>query len=230
MQTVAWIALAVSLGGAGMTNAPTPAEIGYAVGYDLGLETVEQLGLDGVNADAVELAQGFADAVLEKTPRLDDVIRRQVLTTVELERASNAVKARMADDPMFAALVDANLRRSEAFHASLRSAEGITTLPSGVQYLVRRAGSGATPGEDSRVVVTYSLQTLDGVEVASESLRELDMGYLLDGAADAMTRMPAGSIWQIALPPSKALGLGGQPPEIGPNESVILEVQLHEVR
>ncbi|MEM1329573.1 MAG: FKBP-type peptidyl-prolyl cis-trans isomerase N-terminal domain-containing protein [Planctomycetota bacterium] len=228
-----WIAAGVLGAACAVSVAMTqisPEDAGYAVGFDLGTDAASRLGADGVNYNADLLIAGFTDAVMGKDGQLDAATRRQVLANLEREVATRLAEARIAGDHVFAAEAEANLARSEAFHASYGAKDGVRTLPSGVQYRVVTEGKGPVPSGDSSVVISFEARLLGGEVFAIEQEQEAKLEYMFEGARDAIMRMPAGSVWEIAIPPSQAFGLGGQPPLVGPNETVFATVQLHEVK
>lgn len=220
-------AAVVSLGAGVGAVEVSPADTGYAVGYDLGVQSLSRLRTDGLEVDLDEVLRGFEDAVRERDGRLDGPARRQVL-----EQAANAVakrraEARAAEDPLFAALVQANLARSRAFHEAYGSMPGVRTLAGGVQCRELAPGGEALGADAERVVVSYEVRLLDGTVVSSESRREMDLGYVWTGVGTALRVMPVGATWEIAVPPSEALGIGGDAPLIGPNETLIAVVEHH---
>jgi FKBP-type peptidyl-prolyl cis-trans isomerase FklB len=207
-----------------------PADAAYAIGHDVGTETVARLKADGVGFAAEDLVAGFRDAVLGADPRIDESTRRQMLAMIERDVVGREVEQRRREDPVFAALLDANLQRSNAFHAAFGRQDGVVTIDGGTQFRVITRAEGPVVGESGTVVASYELRLVDGTVVAREERRELQVQYMFPGARAALRRMPAGSVWEVAIPPSQALGAAGDPPLIGPNETLIATVSLHEVR
>lgn len=233
MRRLVLSSVIAALAGAGVMHAANqvaPADAAYAIGYDVGIETVSRLKADGVGFASQDLVAGFQDAVLGAEPRIGESTRRQLLALVERDVVGREVEQRRREDPVFAALVTANLERSKAFHAAFGKQAGVVTIEGGSQFRVITRAEGPVAAADGAVVASYELRLLDGTVVGREERRELRVQYMFPGARAVFGRMPAGSVWEIAIPPSQALGEAGDSPMIGPNESLIATVTLHEVR
>lgn len=228
MRTLLIVALLVSWVSASGQPSVVPRDIGYAVGYDLGSESLGRLQRDGLVVDKDQLIRGFSDALLEREARIDAAARRQMLARAANDVATRRAEQRAAEDPVFAAYASANLERSHAFHRAYADVPGVQTLDGGAQYRVMNPGSGTRMPQDAeRVVVSYTVRLIDGSTVASETRREMTTALLTPGVATALRAMPVGATWEVAAPPEQALGMGGDPPFIGPNETLIVTVELH---
>lgn len=206
------------------------ADVSYAIGYALGQDAVERLRADGVDIDNDEVAKGLLAALRGEKPRVDDARRAHLLRVVEEEVRRREAALRLENDPAFRALAEENLRQSRAFHDMVGKEPGVTTLPSGVQYKVVTEGSGAKPTADSVVVASFRATRIDGSEFAHGAMAPVVVNETVPGVQEFLTMMPAGSHWRVAVPPSLAFGELGLPPDLGPNESILVDVTLHEVR
>ncbi|MFG0283935.1 MAG: FKBP-type peptidyl-prolyl cis-trans isomerase, partial [Phycisphaerales bacterium JB039] len=108
---------------------------------------------------------------------------------------------------------------------------GVQTLASGAQYRVLRAGEGAPAGSDATVVVTFRGALLDGRTFTAGEAVEIPLSTVTPGVRELIGSMRPGDWWQLAVPPQLAYrGVGRPDMDIGPNESLIGDVQLLEVR
>lgn len=112
--------------------------------------------------------------------------------------------------------------------------EGVVTLPSGLQYEVLAEGSGATPGATDTVVVHYHGTLVDGTVFDSSVERgepaSFPVNGVIGGWTEALQLMQEGDKWLLTIPPELAYGERGAGEQIGPNATLIFEVELIEVR
>ena len=125
-----------------------------------------------------------------------------------------------------------NKKAGEDFLAKNAKAEGVKTLPSGVQYKVIKEGTGAIPADTSLVKVHYEGKTLDGNVFDSSYKRgepiSLRCNQTIKGWTDAMVHMPAGSIWEVYIPQELAYGSREQG-NIKPFSMLTFKIELIEV-
>ena len=111
--------------------------------------------------------------------------------------------------------------------------KGIVTLPSGIQYRVIEEGNGKRPLKNSEVTVHYRGSLTSGLEFDSSFARGVPAKFKVDavlkGWQDVLPMMKVGDHWQIFLPPEQAYGMRGQGP-IGPNEALVFEIKLVDVK
>ena len=126
-----------------------------------------------------------------------------------------------------------NKKAGEDFLAKNAKAEGVVTLPSGVQYKVLKEGTGAMPKDTSRVKVHYEGRTLDGKVFDSSYKRgqatDFRANQVIKGWTEALTHMPAGSTWEVYIPQELAYGERQQGADIKPFSMLIFKIELLEV-
>jgi len=135
----------------------------------------------------------------------------------------------------FDKLAGANKAKSQQFMAENKSKKGIVSLPSGVQYRVIEDGTGSKkPTAQSEVTVHYRGSLANGLEFDSSFARGEPVSFkvntVIKGWQEALPLMRVGDHWQIFVPPELAYGDRGQPPRIGPNEALVFEIKLIEVK
>lgn len=190
--------------------------------YAIGLTTAQSIARQGVELDYESFVLGIRDALEGTAPRLTP---EQFQTA--LSNATKSVNARFKEQ------AQANLKAGREFLAKNKTVEGVTELSSGLQYKILRKGSGKHPRAGDTVVVHYTGTLIDGTEFDSTKRRgepaELNLGSVIRGWQEAIPLMAVGARWQIFVPPQLAYGAKGAGP-IGPNETLIFEIELLDIR
>ena len=123
-----------------------------------------------------------------------------------------------------------NQEQGEAFLAENEKKEGVLTLPSGLQYQVVDAGTGDTPVATDTVVTHYRGTLIDGKEFDSSHRRgepaSFPVNRVIAGWTEALQLMQVGAKWELFIPPNLAYGERGAGREIGPNSTLIFEIEL----
>ncbi len=121
-----------------------------------------------------------------------------------------------------------------AFLAENKKKEGVVTLPSGLQYKVLQAGTGKKPIIDDIAVCNYRGTLVDGTEFDNSYKRGQPTAFplkqVIKGWTEALQLMPVGSKWQLFIPPELAYGQHGTGDTIGPNATLVFEVELLSIR
>ena len=194
--------------------------LSYAVGLQIG-QSLRRQGLDEI--DAAALAAALEDVYADRPPRL--TIEQMQAAQAAYQAESAARQGRQAE---------ANLAAGRAFLASNAENEGVVETPDGLQYRILRAGEGATPTAESRVVVHYRGRLLDGTEFDSSYGRgeptEFMLGAVIQGWQAALQLMPVGSHWEVWIPAGLAYGERGAGGSIGPNQALHFEIELLEIK
>jgi len=208
----------------------TPAaKLGYALGLRIGSRIAADFKEQETAVDPAALARGLADAVLEARPRLSEQQIRQTLEAFDtrMREREQEFGRRMAE----AAKV--NLAKATEFAAVNGRKQGVTTLPSGLQYEVLRAGVGVSPSLDDTVAAHYRGTHLDGSEFDATDPKGEPAAFPLRGVVpgwqEALPLMKTGAKWRIYVPPQLGYGAEGSPPVIEPNELLIFEIELMNV-
>jgi FKBP-type peptidyl-prolyl cis-trans isomerase len=205
-------------------------QLSYGVGYYLGQEVRTGLEADGIDANRDLVVRGFADGLGQLEPMVPADELAALLHQVHLEMQERAARRLLAEDPAFKELHDRNLEAGKAYQAAFGQEEGVTTLPDGVQYKVLRPGTGATPGLDDVVVANYRTALVDGTVIDQGQEAEVAVRDVLDAGQRLLQMMKVGCKWKVALPPDQAYGSGGDPPDVGPAETLVIEVELLGVK
>jgi len=196
---------------------------GYALGVELGLDVAKQGA--GVNQHLV--IQGMRDALTSQKYLMTFDDMNAILTKMQQEQRDKMTLA-------VKEFAEKNKKDGEAFLAANKAKEGIVTLPSGLQYKILKAGDGNKPGLDDKVVCQYRGTLLDGTQVDSSYERNEPSTFPLKGVikgwTEALQLMPVGSKWQLFVPSTLGYGERGNGRSIGPNATLIFEVELLSIQ
>jgi FKBP-type peptidyl-prolyl cis-trans isomerase len=191
----------------------------YAIGQNIG----KAMKKDAVDIDSNILARGIKDAVTGAKPALTDQEEQEALQAFQIE-----MKAKM--EAKAAAAGAANKQAGDSFQAENKTKPGVTTTATGLQYKVLTPGTGPKPSASDTVICQYRGTLIDGKEFDSSYKRgqpaQFPVTGVIKGWTEALEMMPVGSKWQLVLPPSLAYGDRGAGPDIGPNSTLVFEVEL----
>ena len=197
-------------------------KLSYAMGMDLGA----QLKARTVDIDPAIFARGLKDALSgAKTVLTEDEARALI---AELQKAQLARQAALAK-----AVGDRNKTEGDAFLAANKAKPGVVTLPSGLQYKVLTPGTGKKPLATDTVVCQYRGTLINGTEFDSSyksgQPATFPLNKVIKGWTEVLQLMPAGSKWQVFIPPALAYGERGSG-VIGPNATLIFEIELVAIK
>lgn len=205
------------------TAAPDKATLSYAIGYQMARDFAERK----VDLDINTMIRAIQDGYAKRDP---------TMPSEKLGAALESFQKRMAEQSRaeFDRAARENKQKSDAFLAANRGKTGVQVMPSGVQYRVIEAGSGARPTAASTVQVHLRGSVSTGQEFAntyqSGKPAEFKVGeFPLKGLQAAILQMPVGSRWEVFLPPDQAYGNDPRSP-LGPGQAVVFEVKLVSVK
>ena len=195
--------------------------------YSIGMEIGSNLKRQAIDVEVDLLLKGLRDGFSGGKTLLSPEEVRNVLTTFQKEMmAKQKEEARV--------LGEKNKKEGEAFLAENKKKPGVVTLPSGLQYKVIKAGTGKKPKATDTVKTHYRGTLLDGTEFDSSYRRGEPATFpvkgVIPGWTEALQLMEEGAKWQLFIPPHLAYGERGAGPVIGPNATLIFEVELISVQ
>lgn len=198
-------------------------KVSYSIGMNIGNDFKNQQ----IDVDPDLIAQGIKDMLAAKKGLLTEEEARQAIGDFQKQlMAKQEAKSKE--------LGDKNLKAGEVFLAENGKKDGVVTLPSGLQYKVVKAGSGKKPTKESTVTVHYRGTLIDGKEFDSSLKRSepvtFPVGGVIPGWTEALQLMQEGAEWQLFIPAKLAYGERGAGPDIGPNSTLIFDVQLIKVQ
>jgi FKBP-type peptidyl-prolyl cis-trans isomerase FklB len=213
------------------TPSPAPAsgfttqkeKLSYAIGMEMG-KGVKSQGLD---VDPTILVQGLNDALSGGNSKMSEAELRQVITGLQQEIRQ---KQRQAEESAAAE----NKSKGDAFLAENGKKDGVVTLSDGLQYKILTAGQGKKPVESDTVLCNYRGTFVDGTEFDSSKQAgkpvPFEVKNVIPGFREVLQLMPVGSKWQVFVPPTLAYGERGAGNVIGPNSTLIFEIELVSIQ
>jgi FKBP-type peptidyl-prolyl cis-trans isomerase FklB len=198
-----------------------------SLSYSIGLDIAKNLRHQSVDVNPLVLAQGIKDQLAGA---------KTLLSEQEAQATLMAFQARMMAKQQEAAsaLGSENKLAGEKFLAENRKKDKVVTLPSGLQYKVLTMGKGKKPRVDQTVTVNYRGSLIDGKEFDSSYKRgepaTFKANQVIKGWTQALQLMPVGSKWQLFIPSELAYGERGAGQLIGPNATLVFEVELLAIK
>ena len=206
-----------------ITAADKP-NLSYAIGFQMGDGLVERK----IDVDINAVIRGLQDGFAKRKPTVSEETMRDVLGRMQAQMYTQA-KAE------FDKLGSENKAKSQKFLAENKGKKGVVTLPSGLQYVVIEEGTGSKhPTPTSEVSVHYRGSLINGLEFDSSFARgqpaQFKVNEVIKGWSDILPLMRVGDYWRVYVPAEMAYGERGQPPRIGPNEALVFELKLVDIK
>ena len=195
--------------------------------YSMGVATGTQMKRQSIEVDANMFAQGLRDAVSGDKLQLTEQEIQEILMKLQQGMAAKQAETNKQ-------LAEKNKKEGEAFLAANKKKEGVKTLPSGLQYKILAEGKGRSPKEADTVTTHYRGTLIDGIEFDSSIKRGQPAVFpvknVIKGWTEALQLMKEGSKWQLFIPSDLAYGERGAGAQIGPNATLIFEVELLSIK
>lgn len=187
--------------------------VSYSLGVNIG-KNIKAQGVDQLNVNA--LANAMNDVFGDNSLKIDEMTSNMVIQNY-FENLQSSVAEKSREEGL-------------AFMEENKGKENVVATESGLQYQVLEEGSGPIPKEDDTVTVHYEGKTLDGTIFDSSLERGEPVSFpvsgVIQGWQEALQLMPVGSKWRIWVPSDLAYGERGAGRDIGPNETLIFDVEL----
>ena len=194
----------------------------YALGMDVGF-SFKSLPTD-IDIDA--LIQGISDISKGEKPLLDEKEFASVMRDFQMEMQKK-------QQEMKAKATEANSAEGEAYLEKNKEREGVIVTESGLQYEILVQGDGEIPTADKSVTVHYTGTLIDGTVFDSSVTRgepaTFPVNGVIQGWVEALQLMSEGSKFRLVIPSHLAYGERGAGSQIGPNSTLIFEVELISV-
>jgi FKBP-type peptidyl-prolyl cis-trans isomerase FklB len=194
-------------------------KVSYIIGMDIGMNLKKQ----AIDIDSNILAKGVKDALSGAKPLLTQKEIQETMAAFQKEMM--AKKEEVAKQ---------NKKDGEIFLSENKKKEGVKTLLSGLQYKVIKAGTGKKPKSTDTVTVHYRGTLIDGTEFDSSYKRGQTVSFPVSGVIPGWTEglqlMEEGAKWQLFIPSNLAYGERGTGGIIGPNATLIFEVELVSIQ
>jgi FKBP-type peptidyl-prolyl cis-trans isomerase FklB len=194
-------------------------KVSYSIGIDIG-NTLKRQMID-VNAEL--LNRGIRDGLSGTKPLLTEEQIKETMSAFQKDMMAKQTAAKKATG-------EKNAAEAKKFLAENKAKEGVKTTASGLQYKVLKEGTGPSPKATETVKVNYRGTTLDGTEFDSSFKRgqpaSFPVNRVIKGWTEGLQLMKVGSKYQLFVPADLAYGERGAGSDIGPNATLIFEVEL----
>ncbi len=201
----------------------TQDQFSYAIGYQIGSQIAQQLMSEGLDVNPAFLAQALEDVIAGNEP---------ALTIDEMNAAISSAQQQAQEQTM----ADAQLavEAGETFRNQYAEQDGVMRTDSGMLYRILDEGAGEKPAASDTVVVHYRGTLINGEEFDSSIKRNqpatFGLNSIILGWQEILQLMPEGSRWEVVIPPALAYGSTGAGGMIGPEETLIFEIELIEIK
>jgi len=231
LRPIAVAIAALALAGSAFAQDTTSekGKLSYYFGYDYG-NNLAELAARGEQVDVNSVVKGLQDAMAKKQPA---ITAEQLKPAVEAFQKREQARAQQAKAEYDKAAAE-NKTKSDQFLAQNKAKPGVQTLASGVQYRILESGTGAKPTQTSNVQLEVAgpfpfgqrpEQARPAQQIPSIKVSEVEMAAM----REVLLQMPAGSKWEVALPPDKAYGADPRTP-FPPNVAVVFEIKLVAIK
>lgn len=211
-----------------------PKVVSYLIGADIGAN----MKRSEIDLDIDRFVAGLQTALGGKELEFSDADKQRILQAFSQSRQELARKKQqltafgLKTIEEWDALAAKNLADGAAFLAENGKKEGIQTTASGLQYQIITKGTGAVPKSTDRVKAIYRGTMIDGTmfdESKGGQPTQFSVRGVIKGWTEALQLMPLGSKWKLFIPSDLAYGDGGRRPPIGPNSTLLFDIELVEI-
>ena len=201
----------------------TQDQFSYAIGYQIGSQIAQQLMSEGLDVNPAFLAQALEDVIAGNEP---------ALTIDEMNAAISSAQQQAQEQTM--ADVQLAVEAGETFRNQYAEQDGVMRTDSGMLYRILDEGAGNKPAASDTVVVHYRGTLTNGAEFDSSIKRNqpatFGLNSIIPGWQEILQLMPEGSRWEVVIPPALAYGSAGAGGRVGPEETLIFEIELIEIK
>jgi len=225
---MAVVALASALAGCGAPTEEPKQEVvlettDARLSYGIGLRMGQRMSADGMTVDIAAYAAGLEDAMTGAEAQLTDEEINTEMSAFQERRQAEAEAERVA-------LAQTNLEAGRAYMEEMSAREEVQTTESGLQYIVVEPGEGENPVAEDSVEVHYEGRLIDGTVFDSSFERGQTVTFgltqVIAGWTEGLQLMKPGAKYKFIIPPELGYGEGGAGQMIGPNATLLFDVEL----
>lgn len=225
---MAAVALASALAGCGAPTEEPKQEVvlettDARLSYGIGLRMGQRMSADGMTVDIAAYAAGLEDAMTGSEAQLTDEEINTEMSAFQERRQAEAEAERVA-------LAQTNLEAGRAYMEEMSAREEVQTTESGLQYIVVEPGEGENPVAEDSVEVHYEGRLIDGTVFDSSFERGQTVTFgltqVIAGWTEGLQLMKPGAKYKFIIPPELGYGEGGAGQMIGPNATLLFDVEL----
>lgn len=191
--------------------------------YTVGVQIGQSLKRDAKEFDIDVVTRAIKDVLGDKKLQLSQEDMQKSMESFQQKQQQKQASAGDKNDKIGADYLAANKKK-----------DGVVETASGLQYKVIKAGSGDKASATDTVVVHYKGTLINGTEFDSSYKRNepasFKVNQVIQGWQEALQLMNPGSKYQLAIPGKLAYGPRGAGGQIGPNETLLFDVELLEIK
>jgi FKBP-type peptidyl-prolyl cis-trans isomerase len=194
--------------------------------YAVGVQTARTFTKDGVDIDLEQFIKGLKDATGGKTLLLSEDDLHKVLNNFQNDLRRTVKNAR-------AIAAAENIKKGKAYLDENKKKSDVVAMPNGLQYRIIKSGNGKSPQDSDTVEVNYRGTTLAGLQFDANDPgvpATMQITQLIPGMKQALKLMKVGSHWEVVIPSQLAYGPRAVGAEIGPNETLIFDLELVSIK
>lgn len=195
--------------------------------YTIGADLARNLKQNGITIDMAALMAGIEDATAGKTLAMTDDQMR-----TSMENLQKEVQQKQSKESSMVG--EKNKTEGQAFLQENGKKPGVITTPSGLQYMIVKQGNGPKPSPTDTVTTHYHGTLIDGKVFDSSKDRgqpaTFPVNGVIQGWQEALPMMNVGSTYRLFIPSELAYGSRGAGPSIGPNATLIFDVELISIK
>jgi len=195
--------------------------------YSIGINIGKNMKMQSEDIDPELLILGIRDAFSGNPLKLTEEERTKAINQFQQEMRAKA-------EVLIKEIAIKNQKEGDRFLAENKKKKGVVTLESGLQYKVLTKGKGDSPKLTDTVKTHYRGTLIDGTEFDSSYSREEPTSFPVNGVirgwTEALQLMKVGSKWQLFIPPDMAYGNRGAGPKIGPDSTLVFEIELLSIQ
>lgn len=187
--------------------------------YIFGIQVGQNLASEEMDIDMDAFTAGVQDMLDGKQPQLDKATAEEIIGQYQKKKSDE-----------LAAVMNEKQQEAQEFMAENAKKDGVKTTESGIQYQVLREGDGQVPSADDKVIADYEGTLIDGTKFDSSYDRGEPATFPVDGVIkgwqEVLQMMKEGAKWRVVIPGNLAYGPQGAGDKIGPNETLIFDIEL----
>ena len=207
------------------SNKPTTKKdkVSYSIGMDIGSNFKRQ----EIDVNMEYLLKGLNDGISGNTELMTEKERTDTMRLFQMEMMKKQQEIKQREGKK-------NLETGAAFLEANAKKDGVITTESGLQYKIIKPGTGTIPTPENRVLCHYTGTLIDGTKFDSSVDRgkpaEFAVKGVIKGWTEALQLMKEGAQWELYIPSNLAYGERGSGNKIGPNKTLIFQIELIEVK
>ena len=213
----------LGFGGASQEQEVTLESTDARLSYGIGLRMGQRMSADGMQVDVAAYAAGLEDAMIGAEAKLTDEEINTEMSAFQERRQAEAEAERVEQ-------AQSNLEAGRAYMEEMSANEDVQTTESGLQYIVMEPGEGDNPVAADSVEVHYEGRLIDGSVFDSSIERGQTVTFgltqVIPGWTEGLQLMKPGGKFKFIIPPELGYGEGGAGQMIGPNATLVFDVEL----